>query len=643
MLGVVVTASASLLAAVFSSPAYAATNVDLRGTFSVVSIDNGVSYPQTWNITSEDLQTGAFSGADFNSTLSLSLTGVVHGTSFTSDTAGAGYTSSGTGGVTGSAGTYQVTGTFTDSNNTTGTFTGAQTSTVSPNGSSTTSSSIPTTSTTTPPTNIVGGLNLAAYCQSRGYSSVRLVKGAINGPNFAYANWACVTQSGTSVLVATVGNARPSEDDACNFQYPGRPVHARPTSLNDAYSWRCLTGVDPITAATTSTPLGSNPSRSTIAASLATPSDAFASASHTVVNAVIAAAVVLFIAFPSQLFNHTFQENYEEIAVWWRKKLKNRRLLRRWLLGEEPDDAPKAVPSEGGSVRVPESGGTLLVAPADQAPVQADAAVALAVAKPVVDEKFRIGKPPPKVLVVIALGAIFGIYLDPRAGLNSASITSFIAICGSTVLGMIVPAFVIHRYRKIKERGTTFALTAIPTGLLIALVCVIVSRIAAFQPGYLYGVICGVSFATALNKREQGHTVTLATLTTVAIAIIAWLLWIPVNHAAAHSGALWPVVLADDFLASVFTGGIVGATIGSFPLRFLPGGTVAAWHKGVWAAVATLVTFIFVAVILNPSRGGHAGHAPLVTAIVLLVVFGGGSVYFYEHFNRKKHVASEST
>jgi hypothetical protein len=56
----------------------------------------------------------------------------------------------------------------------------------------------------------------------------------------------------------------------------------------------------------TSTPTSANPSRFTIATSLATPSDASASVSHTVVNAVIAAAVVLFVAFPSQLFNHIF-------------------------------------------------------------------------------------------------------------------------------------------------------------------------------------------------------------------------------------------------------------------------------------------------------------------------------------------------
>lgn len=59
--------------------------------------------------------------------------------------------------------------------------------------------------------------------------------------------------------------------------------------------------------------------------------------------------------------------------------------------------------------------------------------------------------------------------------------------------------------------------------------------------------------------------------------------------------------------------------------------------------VATLVTFIFVAVILNPSRGGHPGHAPLVTAIVSIVVFGGGSVLFYEHFNRKNARSPEGT
>ncbi len=37
-----------------------------------------------------------------------------------------------------------------------------------------------------------------------------------------------------------------------------------------------------------------------------------------------------------------------------------------------------------------------------------------------------------------------------------------------------------------------------------------------------------------------------------------------------------------------------------------------------------------------PSRHNHAGHAPIVTIIVLFVVFGGGSLAFREYFSRRE-------
>lgn len=633
----------ALLFGPLATSALAAAHPDMRGTFYVIAVDGGASYPQYWIITSENLQTGAYSGTDSSTTTSnpgYTLSGVVTGTSFTTNTATGGYRSTGHGTLTGNAGSFQVGGVFSDTNNTTGTFTGHQIAGAS-------------TSTTVPspaPTTGRFGMSIAAYCLSLGYATAHLQKGAISGPDFAYANWACVSSGGQAVMIATSGTASPGMDDLCRVQYPTRTMYARPTSRDNAYSWRCFNGVDPVlTASSTST---GNPARSTISSSLASPSQAFGSVGHTVLNAVIAGAAVLFIAFPSQLFNHTFQENYVEIAEWWRRRIGSRTRLRRWLSdlfaagAVMPATAAAGVASSDESldpdptVTEPMSASVLVEAApaalATEAMLVIETEVVEVPKRSVIARMRAIPGLSRRVIAVIAIGGLFGVALDPRVGLNATSFTSYLAVLASTVIGIALPGFIIHRYRKIRGRGLAFELTAIPIGLAIALVCVVVSRITSFQPGYLYGIICGVSFADTLNTKEQGHTVALAMLGTVGLATLAWLLWIPVDHLAAHQGEFWPVVLLDDLLATIFTGGIVGATIGSFPLRFLPGGTVAAWHKGAWAVIATVVTFLFVSVMLNPSTGGHPGHAGLVTIFGLLIAFGGGSVWFYLHFERKK-------
>src|SRR5207237_10789418 len=80
----------------------------------------------------------------------------------------------------------------------------------------------------------LGGLNLAGYCQGLGdhgttaIGPATLARGAITGPNFAYDNWACVTDSGVLVPITATGPA-PSMTNACLAQYPGVASYTYPT------------------------------------------------------------------------------------------------------------------------------------------------------------------------------------------------------------------------------------------------------------------------------------------------------------------------------------------------------------------------------------------------------------------------------
>ena len=58
---------------------------------------------------------------------------------------------------------------------------------------------------------------------------------------------------------------------------------------------------------------------SSIATSIVSPSKAFASVKSDVVDAAITLGLALFLTFPSNVFNSTFEENYADIAAWWGK------------------------------------------------------------------------------------------------------------------------------------------------------------------------------------------------------------------------------------------------------------------------------------------------------------------------------------
>ncbi len=179
-------------------------------------------------------------------------------------------------------------------------------------------------------------------------------------------------------------------------------------------------------------------------------------------------------------------------------------------------------------------------------------------------------------------------------------------------------------------------LKALPLGLGVAALCVIISRASNFEPGYLYGVVVSIAFVESLEDRHNAHLTVIATFSTLIVALLAWFAWVPVNHLALnHSGNI-PIAIIDDVLGSIFVGGLVGTVVGMLPLEFMPGGTLLRWRKDVWVIVFFIALFLLVEVELNPASGPtHHGGAPIVTVIVLFVGFGGSTWLMRRYFAKR--------
>lgn len=338
---------------------------------------------------------------------------------------------------------------------------------------------------------------------------------------------------------------------------------------------------------------------STIASALPTPLQAFGNAAVVLTSAAIAAGSVMFITFPAQLFNLTFQENYGEITGWWRR----RRGILAALLRRR---------------RAPSS------------TVAADANVVMVHDRPTsrVRENVAFG-------FVVLAGALLGALLDPRFGRSWTTALSFIATCLAIVSGVSVTAAVTGAFHRHVHGRADRHLRALPLGIAVAAVCVLVSRLVDFEPGYLYGVVCGVAFAAPLTARQEGQVAALGTLSTLAVSTVSWLLWVPVEHLATMPGASPLAVLAADLLAAIFVAGIVGSAIGLLPLRFLPGGTISAWRRTVWVPLYLVSMFTLIDVVVRSPASPGAHVSPLLTTVVLFVLFGGAAIGFREYFARR--------
>ncbi len=331
----------------------------------------------------------------------------------------------------------------------------------------------------------------------------------------------------------------------------------------------------PATAATSSTL-----TVSAVASALDPPAHAFHSLPLIVANLVITALVILFVTFPAALFNQTLRANEGEIHGVLAPLGAPLRALRA-LRDSTSGLSPKGIAGF--------------------------------------------------VFVVLAGGVLNGL-LDPSFGLNHKSLITYLATVITLCFGVVLSWLVGYSYRRLRHHQTGWRFDALPLGLAIAAGCVLVTRLTDFQPGYFYGLVCGIGFVSALTAKEQGHAAALGTILTVLIAVLAWFGWAAVNPAA-RSGGGAPLVLLDDFLGALFVGGLVGNVVGLLPFKSLTGGTLVRWHRGVWAALFGISVFGLVQVLLHPEQGAvHPSSAPLVTAVLLFVGFAGGSLAFNRYF-----------
>ena len=232
------------------------------------------------------------------------------------------------------------------------------------------------------------------------------------------------------------------------------------------------------------------------------------------------------------------------------------------------------------------------------------------------------------------LGTLLAGFLDPKFGTTTASYALVTGVFVSVLVTVLVVVLAGRVYRSVSHHGTGWYLEAIPSALLIAAVCVLVSRLTHFQPGYLYGVLGGAVFVAALDRRAEGRSEITVSVVALVLALGSWVAFEPVSRAASSAGASYPTLTLDSLLACLFIGGLEGMLFGLIPLRFLPGARIKNWSWIAWGVLMTVVTYVFVHVLLMPESGylGRSTTASVTTTIALFAAFAVVSVLFWGYF-----------
>ncbi len=315
--------------------------------------------------------------------------------------------------------------------------------------------------------------------------------------------------------------------------------------------------------------------RTAFATSLNPPARIALSLRSVLLSAAIAAIVLILLAFPSQLFNATLQEHYEEV--------------RRWFHLTRP------------------------------------------LSEVVKDVNQRALFP----IFLVAGGLLFAL-ITPDFGFNRSTLALVLGLAiavAVVTLGFAAPTFFyyLHHY---KDRGQVLVM---PGSVLVAAVCVLVSRVLRFEPGYLYGLLAIFVFHHESDAKTEGKLAAVSALLVIVLAIVTWVARIPLTGLTQKSPSFLALV-AEAALGGAFVIGVESVLVGLLPMRFLDGARIKGWNTWAWLALFLFGIFTAVQVLIQPGTGyvGHTTVAGRFTVLSLYLAFCAVSVGFWAYFRYRK-------
>jgi len=242
-------------------------------------------------------------------------------------------------------------------------------------------------------------------------------------------------------------------------------------------------------------------------------------------------------------------------------------------------------------------------------------------------------------LVVLALtGLIYG-FLSPDFGLNARSLVLFVSL--AIGIGTVTylydggKALVTTSVFKLDAGVKLFAIA-----LLIALGCVLLSRLVDFQPGFLYGFVASYTLLAPkpLDRSQSGRMILYASIALLAVSLVAWFLVIPLRELSQNSDNWW-LALPEGAAVAIFVAGLQGSLFNMIPLAFMDGSKMMQWSLWVWLGVFTSAIFLFCWVILK-QENSYLDVLPqkrVVTALSVLAFYSLVSVGTWGYFRRRAY------
>lgn len=234
-------------------------------------------------------------------------------------------------------------------------------------------------------------------------------------------------------------------------------------------------------------------------------------------------------------------------------------------------------------------------------------------------------------LGVVAMALLYG-FLDPGFGIGSGSLPlmgGLLVGVAITTLGFLAPTLLMRR----KTAGESGKLLVLPVALLVAVACVLLSRVIGFLPGYLYGIALGLVFSGQVGEDVEAREVLTTAVVLVVAAFGSWFGLGAIRNG--EPGGFTEFVEAA--LAMTTVAAFEGLVFGLLPIHGMPGRVLFRERRRVWLIVWGLSVLAFFHVLVNPQSGYLVDTAlvPTLTTYALLGVFTLVSLGLWAWFRRQ--------
>jgi len=248
-----------------------------------------------------------------------------------------------------------------------------------------------------------------------------------------------------------------------------------------------------------------------------------------------------------------------------------------------------------------------------------------------------------RLAIAIVITALISSFLSPNLGLNETSLATFVGFLVALVVVLIsfeIPGVLEHR----RVTGEVGRLRVLPWALVIAALFVLISRIAALQPGYLWGVVLGVVFIRTDTSADEGRESAAGALWTLIVSVLAWLAmgWV---RATSGTDPTFFNVAAQTALAAIVVSGLEACAFGLMPFRFMPGVAIYRWNRFLWALLFGASLFAFFHILIGPTSGylSQLSFAGWLAAMGVFAAFGAFTVLFWAWFRFRPSPVAEGS